>query len=85
MKAFLAVILITAAGLSQAEHNVSLEEFLGIVPSSDPFTEWLHKSGELPPDFAALPSHAPLPQPLSPLIEGVQASITDTASWRVER
>lgn len=85
MNAFLAVILITAAGLSQAEHKVSLEEFLDMVPSSDPFTEWLHKSGELPPDFAALPSHAPLPQPLSPLIEGVQVSITDTASWRAER
>ena len=38
-----------------------LEEMLALFPKSEPWEQWLEKSGELPPDFDALPSRPYLP------------------------
>ncbi len=77
-----AVFLAVLAAPSQ---EPGLEQFLQLVPSSPPFSKWLESSGEFPPDFSALPSHAPLPLPLSPVINGAPTPITDISGWRKER
>lgn len=84
MFVFLTTLLsmtIPAASVREA----TLEELLGMIPESAPFTEWLESTGELPPDFSALPSHAPVQRPLSPIIDGKQVTIDTVASWRQER
>src|SRR4051812_45875921 len=42
-----------------------LEQLRRVLPASPAWEEWLAKSGELPPDFAQLPSHARLPDLLT--------------------
>lgn len=41
-----------------------LEELRRILPQSEPWEQWLQSSGELPPDFDALPTVPFLPDPL---------------------
>ena len=61
--------------------------------SSDPriseeyqsWTEWLKKTGELPPDFDALPASAELPDPLILREDGREIPITDPAQWQRQR
>ena len=52
----------TQAG--QARRRAYLDELRHILPPSPPWDAWLEASGELPPDFDALPSCASLPDPL---------------------
>ena len=63
----------------------SLDHLLDMTPSSKPFSAWLEHSGELPPDFSIMPSHAPLPKPLAPVIAGTTVIIDSIAGWRAER
>jgi len=65
--------------------DTTLGELLSMTPSSAAFSEWLETSGERPPDFSALPSHAPVPQPLSPIIDGKKVTIATIPRWRQER
>ncbi|MBA2480626.1 MAG: hypothetical protein H0V44_08185 [Planctomycetes bacterium] len=53
-----------------------------MLPSSPPWDEWQKASGELPPDFAALPSCNVLTNPLTPI---GAAPITTVAQWRARR
>ncbi len=62
-----------------------LGELLEMLPSSPEFTKWLEVSGETQPDFSRMPSHAPLPSPLAPVIDGEPTVIDSVAAWRVER
>lgn len=62
-----------------------LEELRHLLPASAPFEAWIEHNGEAPPDFSAMPSYAPLPQPLSPVIDGVTTPISDVPGWRTER
>lgn len=82
---FLAGALSVAAAALSPQDAGRLEAFLGLVPQSAAFSTWLEKSGEAPPDFAALPSHAPLPLLLSPVIDGATVTVTDIPGWRKER
>jgi hypothetical protein len=47
------------------KRRASLEQLLRVLPKSKPWEDWLAKSGELPPDFDALPSVHALPDPLA--------------------
>ena len=42
----------------------ALDEMLRLFPKSEPWEQWLKRTGELPPDFDALPSIPFLPDPL---------------------
>ncbi len=79
----IAAVCIT--GMVAHSQEAGLKEFLQLVPPSAPFTKWLESSGEVPPDFSTMPGYAPLPLPLSPLINGAPTPITDIAGWRKER
>jgi pimeloyl-ACP methyl ester carboxylesterase len=46
------------------ERQQYLEKLLKILPAVPAFRQWLQKTGELPPDFDALPRHNDLPDPL---------------------
>ena len=52
-------------GAMEAERAACLTELREILPPSPAWETWLEESGELPPDFAALPGYAPLPDPLA--------------------
>jgi dienelactone hydrolase len=60
-----------------AKQRAYLAQLRRILPPSAPWDAWLEKSGELPPDFDALPSHYDLPDPL----QGVEKS----EEWRSRR
>ncbi len=65
--------------------RAELEHLLRILPRSPAWEKWLQRSGELPPDFAALPRQADLPNPLLRR-EGERAVvITDPAEWPWQR
>lgn len=83
-KVFLIAAVYMAIMTAQSQEP-RLAEFLQLVPPSAPFTKWLESNGEVPPDFSAMPSHAPLPLPLSPMINGAPTPITDVPGWRKER
>ncbi len=50
------------AGL--ARRQAYLAELRRMLPPSPAWEEWLHRTGELPPDFETLPARAELPEPL---------------------
>lgn len=60
----LVVSVATAQESSQAQRRGELERLLRRLPDSPAFSRWLQESGELPPDFDALPSIPFLPDPL---------------------
>lgn len=47
------------------KRRAELERLLSRLPKLEPFEKWLRETGELPPDFDALPSMFHLPDPLS--------------------
>ena len=49
---------------TKARERGWLEQMLKLFPQSEPWEKWLHTTGELPPDFDALPAQAYLPDPL---------------------
>ena len=53
-----------AAAMTPEERRQYLERLQQILPDVPSFREWLQKTGELPPDFDALPRINPLPDPL---------------------
>lgn len=85
MRAFMMGLMVLTGATVHGDEGGRLAEFMNMTPPSAPFNAWLEQSGEAPPDFAVLPSHAPLPQPLSPIIDGEQTTISDIAGWRNER
>ncbi|HEX72688.1 MAG TPA: hypothetical protein ENN65_05190, partial [Candidatus Hydrogenedentes bacterium] len=85
MTSVLCVLGLVAATLHAADCEQLLEDLLEMTPPSAPFSQWLEASGELPPDFDAMPSYAPLPMPLSPLINGEVKRIDSIAAWEAER
>jgi dienelactone hydrolase len=63
------VALLLFATVVQAADTTSrradLDELLRVLPKSAPWEQWLQQSGELPPDFSALPFRPFLPDPLT--------------------
>ncbi len=67
--AFVTLILALLLGLpsfamTEEERRQYLEKLQQILPDVPSFREWLQKTGELPPDFDALPRVNGLPDPL---------------------
>jgi pimeloyl-ACP methyl ester carboxylesterase len=86
MTSLLCMLGIIAAGFgAEMDRSQLLEELLAMTPDAPVFSEWLRETGELPPDFDAIPSYAPLPLPLSPFINGEVKHIDSTAGWEDER
>jgi dienelactone hydrolase len=54
-----------AAAASIDKRRAELERLLSRLPKSEPFTRWLKETGELPPDFDALPSSFEIQDPLT--------------------
>src|SRR5262245_52060561 len=65
-KLFVFVMLASLSlhGADDAKRRAQLDEMLRLFPKSAAWEQWLQKSGELPPDFEALPSEPFLPDPL---------------------
>jgi dienelactone hydrolase len=61
--AILCLTCCTAVAQSAAQKE-TLEHMLRLFPKSQAWEAWLRRSGELPPNFAALPDHPYLPDPL---------------------
>lgn len=64
-----ALLVATQAGAEPAPPEIAspartLERLRHILPQSQPWEDWLSRTGELPPDFGALPSNPGLPDPL---------------------
>ena len=59
------------------ERRECLDQLLRVLPRSEPWVKWLTESGELPPDFDAMPSCARLPDPLD--------GVNDVAGWASRR
>lgn len=61
--------------------NISLR----ITPQDSTWLDWLHRSGELPPDFDKMESHPFLPDPLISNQNGKKVKITTPESWESHR
>ncbi len=62
-----------------------LDQLGRILPRSEPWEQWLERTGELPPDFGSLPSHAGLPDPLVRMADGVPRPIATVGEWTERR
>ena len=62
-----------------------LDQLRRVLPKSVPWETWLEESGELPPDFEAMPSMADPPDPLLREQDGKQVRITSTEAWPARR
>ncbi|HKE26593.1 MAG TPA: alpha/beta fold hydrolase [Bryobacteraceae bacterium] len=71
-----------ANAMTEAERRQYLEKLQQILPAVPSFQAWLEKSGELPPDFDALPRHNGLPDPLR-FLDG--RPVRTAQEWRVRR
>jgi pimeloyl-ACP methyl ester carboxylesterase len=68
--------------MTEAERRQYLEKLLQTLPDVASFDQWLQKSGELPPDFDALPKVNGLPDPLK-FLDG--RPVRTAAEWRLRR
>ncbi len=68
--------------MTEAERRQYLEKLQQILPDVPTFREWLQSSGELPPDFDALPRINSLPDPLR-FVDG--RPVHTPAEWRQRR
>ncbi len=64
-----------------AKRRAELQRLLRILPRSEAWERWLARSGELPPDFDALPRSADLPDPLLISVDGRSIRISTRESW----
>jgi dienelactone hydrolase len=62
-----------------------LDRLLRVLPKSAAWEKWLKSSGELPPDFDALPRVAELPDALRLEDKGQTRAITDARDWPARR
>lgn len=70
------------AAVNEAARRAYLEKLLQILPSAPAFDAWLKQSGELPPDFDALPRVNGLPDPFRFLDGKV---VKTAADWQARR
>lgn len=67
---------------SAARRRELLEQLRRVLPRSDAFEEWLARTGELPPDFEAMPSSA-APPPFLRFADG--RPVESAADWQARR
>ena len=82
---------------SDARRRADLELFFKIFPPSRPpengrinakdkvWEDWVKRTGELPPDFASMPSVPGLPDPLVLQENGRSIPVTDAALWKRQK
>ena len=87
----------TSALDAESRRRADLEMFLKIFPPSSPpvsgrinaydktWEDWVKRTGELPPDFEAMPSIANLPDPLILTKDGRQIAVTNEALWNSQK
>ena len=68
-----------------SKRQMYLDELRHILPASPAWEAWLTRSGELPPDFDALPSVPDLPDPLLKQVDGQEVPLTDPQDWPARR
>ena len=68
--------------MTSEERREYLDKLLKILPDAPQFKQWLDKTGELPPDFDALPRVNGLPDPLE-FLDG--KPVRNTADWKSRR
>ncbi len=84
------------ADVSLARRRAYRDELIKILPSTGwpqgrinavdkMWEDWLERSGELPPDFEAMPSIPELPDPLVIVENGRRTPIRTVAQWRKQR
>jgi len=81
----LCLILGAGAGDATLRRIQYRDELREILPRSRPWEIWLKESAELPPDFEALPSRAPMPEPLTLRVDGEQRPIGTPQAWEAHR
>ena len=82
--AALLAVMMTVQGwaMTSEQRRQYLDKVLHMLPDSPTFNAWLQKSGELPPDFDALPRINGLPDPLK-FLDG--KPVRTVADWRARR
>ncbi len=75
-------LLLPASAMTVEERRQYLEKLQQILPDVPSFREWLRTSGELPPDFDALPRVNGLPDPLK-FLDGLK--VRTPQDWRRRR
>jgi len=68
--------------MSVEQRREYLDKLLKILPPAPQFQQWLEKTGELPPDFDALPRMNGLPDPLK-FLDG--RPVKNAADWKARR
>jgi hypothetical protein len=68
-----------------AKRKAYLDQLLRILPRSEPWEAWLARTGELPPDFDALPTMPGLPDPLLREMDGRHVPVTTAQEWQKRR
>ncbi len=71
-----------SSAMTPQERREYLDQLLKILPPAPAFQQWLDKTGELPPDFDALPRVNGLPDPLT-FLDG--RAVKTAADWRARR
>jgi len=71
-----------AGAMTSEERREYLDKLLKILPDAPQFKQWLDKTGELPPDFDALPRVNGLPDPLK-FLGG--RPVRNAADWKSRR
>ncbi len=85
---FAALLLIPATfkGADSTERRKAfLTQLLAMLPQDPAWNDWLHRTGELPPDFDALPTQMDLPDPLVLEEQGKQVRIATREQWERKR
>jgi len=73
------------AGDTIEKRKAFLTQLLAMLPQDPAWNEWLNRTGELPPDFDALPTMMDLPDPLLLEENGKQVRISTKEQWERQR
>jgi cephalosporin-C deacetylase-like acetyl esterase len=78
----LLAIALSSPSMTQEERKAYLDKLVQILPAVPSFNTWLQRTGELPPDFDALPKINGLPDPLK-FLDGHR--VKTASDWKARR
>ena len=70
------------AAMTEQQRRAHLEWMLASLPTAATFAEWQQRTGEIPPDFDALPRNNFLPDPLT-FMNG--RTVRNASDWNARR